>query len=206
MTSDLQASISTAIASMEGWCTPEKAFAMAELILEAKPNLAIELGVFGGRSLIPQGIAMRENGFGVVVGIDPWRVGDTLEGNLSEADKEWWAGVDLHMIHGKCMEEIWRNHLELYCVILRSASQHVVSLFDPSQVDILHIDGTHSDEASCRDVSLYLPLVRPKGYIWLDDTDWTTTKKAQALLLEQCTKLKDVGTCALYQKNDHEQQ
>ena len=40
---------------IEGWCTKEKAIKMAELITD-DTKLCVELGVFGGRSLLPLGI------------------------------------------------------------------------------------------------------------------------------------------------------
>jgi len=40
---------------------------------------------------------------------------------------------------------------------------------DKRQIDILYVDGEHTSTAVCRDLSLYVPLVRPGGAIIIDD-------------------------------------
>lgn len=200
MTPAFKERILIAIAPLEGWCTLEKASAMAELILTEHPSRVVEIGVFGGRSLIPQAMALRENGTGIIVGIDPWRHVHAVEGNLSDADKKWWTNnVDLEGIHRGCMKALWDNGLDDFCIILRAASQHCPMLFGGG-IDILHIDGTHSEEASIRDVNLYLPQVGRGGYVWFDDVDWTTTAKAVGVLDAACDRVDTVGSCVLFKR------
>jgi len=50
------------------------------------------------------------------------------------------------------------------------------------EIDILHIDGNHEEESSCKDVELYLPRVKKGGYVWFDDANWHQTQKAINLL------------------------
>lgn len=191
--------IETIVPTMHGWCTPAKAYAMVDLIMRTSPRTVVEIGVFGGRSLIPQAMALRINSSGCSYGIDPWRIEPAVEGNLSEADKKWWSEVDLNDIHRSCMDTIWNLKLEEYCVIIRAASQHCPQLFGGG-IDILHIDGTHSEEVSVRDVKFYLPQVGRGKYIWFDDTDWTTTGKAVAMLESACERIDNVGTCVLFKR------
>ncbi len=71
---------------------------------------------------------------------------------------------------------------------------------------MLHIDGNHSEEVSCADVNLWLPLVVKGGHIWMDDIHWESTKKAQAILSNACDKLSEIPytdqtmAVALYRK------
>jgi len=58
--------------SIEGWCSLEKATKLINCIADIKPDLCVEIGVFGGSSFIPQALAIKENGKGEIVGIDPW--------------------------------------------------------------------------------------------------------------------------------------
>lgn len=191
--------ITGAVAGFQhGWCTPEKALAMATLIAQKLPKVCVEIGVYSGRSLVPQAMVLQAVNHGVIYGIDPWKKSHASEGNCSEADKEWWDSVDLHAIHNYCMDKIWEQALDGHCVIVRAASHFCAQLFNT--IDILHIDGCHSEESSCRDVNLYLPKVMRGGHIWIDDTDWATTAKAQAMLANACEKVSQVGTCALYRK------
>lgn len=189
----------TDLQKLEGWMTTEKGEAMAELVLEHKPLMVVEIGIFGGRSMAAQGIACRENGVGKVYGIDPWKLESALEGDVGKENAEWWSkNMDLHNIHKGCMEDLWRLNLDEWCIVIRAASQHCASLF--KKIDVLHIDGNHSELTSCRDVQLYVPKVRKGGFIWFDDTDWSTTKKAVKLMEEMAHKVREVGTCHLYQK------
>lgn len=201
----LRHEIAEAIKPMEGWCSAEKAMAMAELILETNPVLVVELGVFGGRSLIPQAIALRASGQGVIIGIDPWKRSAALEGDNGVENDRWWANLDYHAIHRSCMEHIWKNDLDEQCIVLRASSEQCTSFtasYGIDHINILHIDGNHSEFTSCRDVTTWVPRVASNGYIWMDDTDWPSTKKAQDLLLHYSTKVKEVegGKCILYQK------
>lgn len=186
------------IPKMEGWTTPERCVEMAELILETKPKLCVEIGTFGGRTLVAQALALKENGAGTIYGIDPWRVEHALEGE-NEANRTWWSkNVDLEKIHRGCMEEIWKRGLDQQAVVIRTCSQYCHWLF--VDIDVLLIDGNHSEVASCRDVELYLPSVAHGGHVWMDDCDWESTKKAQTLMETQCDVVKDAGHYKLYRK------
>lgn len=201
----LEATILKVIAPLEGWCWPEKALAMADLILREKPATVVEIGVFGGRSLIPQALALKANGTGIAYGIDPWRKEDALEGLLSDADHAWWASVDLDLIHAGCMRAIWDADVENHCIIVRSHSRHCPRLFGGG-IQVLHVDSTHSEAASTRDVNLYLPQVPAGGYIWMDDVNWPTVAKAVALLDAACDRVEKLeltgggSMCVLFRK------
>jgi len=195
---------------LEGWVTPEQGIHMAELIMEISPNVVVEIGVFGGRSLIAQALACRENGQshgdaprgkGRVYGIDPWKTEATLEGETDE-NKKWWSTVDMHEIHKKCMEAIWRLNLDRHVRVIRGASQDVSVIFRQKETrpDILFIDGNHSEVSSCRDVQLYLPLLRSGGFLWFDDCLWPSTKMALEMVEKDCIIRKDYGSYRLYQK------
>ena len=87
------------------------------------------------------------------------------------------------------MQAIWSNQLDPWVTIVRAQSHTVGRLFH--QIDLLNIDGNHSEIASCRDVEWYLPMVSHGGVIFLDDADWASTQKAVAMLSEQCDVIKD---------------
>lgn len=181
-----------------GWCERDKALAMAKLILEQKPAVVVEVGVFAGRSVVPQAMALRENGGGMIFAIDPWKKEAALEGENSKANDEWWSNLDLHNIHKVCMEFIWKWDLDAYATVIRNSSQHVHRLFP--NIDILHIDGCHSELVSCRDVDNYVHRVVKGGHIWFDDTNWQTTQKAIQKLHQVADKIGQVQDCALFRK------
>lgn len=195
----LQTEIEVAVkAFAHGWCSPEKAIAISNTIIKSNADVYVELGVYSGRSLAPAAITMRSLGRGVAYGVDPWKKEDTLEGSLSQADKDWWASLDLNIIHNYCMSKIWELGLDQWAVVIRSQSYNAHQLFN--EIGVLYVDSTHSEEASCRDVGLYLPKVKAGGYVWCDDIEWAGTKKAQELLGSQCDKVDEIDGAACYLK------
>jgi predicted O-methyltransferase YrrM len=194
----LKEGITNAVNSLEGWTTPERALEMAELILEHKPKIVVELGVFGGRSLIPMAMALRHsNHGGKIFGVDPWKIEAALEAE-NEKNREWWKGIDLEQIRRGAVNAIWAHLLDPWAVILQTSSQYAADVW--AVIDILNIDGNHSEIASCRDVELYLPKVPIGGFIWMDDCDWPSTQRALRMLDKSCECLKDAKTYRLYRK------
>lgn len=180
---------------------------MRYLILTTQPDVMVEIGVFAGKSLVNAAEALKEVGHGVIYGIDPWRHEEAVKGlSPIEEDPGFWNGIDLDAVHYDCMRAIWDRGLEQYAIVIRAASQHAAQLFSFQRrdecdvIDILYIDGGHSEEVSCRDVNLYLPLVKQGGYIWLDDADWSSIRKATELLKASCDLQNDYGHCQLYRK------
>lgn len=195
-----EAMLRATIPTMGGWLSAARAVEMYRLVRETKPALYCEIGVFAGRSLLANALAMQDNGHGHAIGIDAWKPQTCLEGEHDAADARWWSRVDLHDIHRQCMETVWRLGLAERVTVIRAASKDCAAII-PSGIDILYIDGNHSELASCRDVELYLPKVAAGGYIWADDCDWLTTKKAQSMLDRQCELVLDAGAYRLYRKN-----
>ncbi len=177
---------------MEGWMQPERGIQFADLILEIKPKVIVEIGVFGGRSMFCFALALRHlNEGGVYYGLDPWEAGVALEGQTQPHERDWWKKIPIEEIHQKAMHVIWDNNLDKWAVVIRAASQHCYRLF--KEIDVLSIDGSHVEHVACRDVELYLPLLKPGGYLLFDDSDWTSTQKALRMVEETCTLMRDDG-------------
>ena len=51
-----------AMGELEGWCTRHKASVMMDLIFWTKPKVVVEIGVWGGKSLIPMAFAVKALG------------------------------------------------------------------------------------------------------------------------------------------------
>lgn len=184
---------------LEGWTTGDKGVELAKLILKEKPKVVVELGVFGGRSLIAMAMALRAAGGGKAFGIDPWRLQVAIEGETDTANIQWWTNnINLHEIHRGAMEAIWRLGLDQWAIIIRAASQDVLQLFP--MIEVLHIDANHSELASCRDVENFVPRVPSGKWVIFDDSDWGSTRKAVALLNGYCELVKDYGSWRLYQR------
>lgn len=198
----MEAKIMNVNPSLEGWCSNEKALAMARVITDTKPAVCVEIGIFGGRSLIAMATAMKflkQSGhIGHVHGIDPWLKNASIEGTHAAVDQNWWGNIDHDAVMLRFYNALSRLELTDVCSFYRTTADRAVGLFD--KIDVLHIDGNHSKEVSCRDVNIYFPKVKVGGFIWFDDVDWPTTKDAWTKVEQYSEKVFTVGGCNLYRK------
>jgi hypothetical protein len=192
------------IGPIPGWCSPEKAEKMMDLIYEIRPKICVEIGVFGGSSTYPTARALNYLGSGRLYCIDPWMKHCSTEGYPPENPHfQWWNQIDHEEIFLGFLKMLSSHQLTHTCAILRMKSAEAVSWFDDESIDILHIDGGNSIPVSLQHVRLFLPKVKKGGYIWFDDCDWPTTLAAQKLLYANCTMLEHraAGNCLLFQKD-----
>lgn len=184
---------------LSGWTDPPRGLDLAQSVFDYHPKIIVEIGCFGGRSTIAMALALKETGSnGIIYTIDPWKKEDAMEAE-NDQNRDWWSNkVDLHDIHRKAMEAIWSLGLDEKIVVIRAASHRVANLF--SNIDLLNIDGNHSELSSCRDVSLYLPKVYSGGIIHFDDADWPSTQMALSLLDAECLLVSNKGDRRIYRK------
>jgi predicted O-methyltransferase YrrM len=173
---------------LTGWCSETKGMILVDLVLKAKPKIVMEIGVFGGKSLVPMACALQANGQGVIYGVDPWDTYQSLQWLQDEANKTFWSVVDHQGILQDLVTKIEQFHLEDHIVLIKATSADAEPI---EEIDILHIDGNHSEETSYFDVMKWAPLVRSGGWIILDDINWyengtNTTKKATEWLNAHC--------------------
>ena len=122
------------------------------------------------------------------------------------ANRQWWDAVPLQVIYSMLCKYLTDKNLWPWVKIIAAPSHRVADIFTDNPIDVLHIDGCHSELASCRDVQLYLPRVKPGGWVWFDDTNWDTTQKAQHEIECSCRLIVDARDCGgglkLYRKFD----
>lgn len=177
--------INKIIPSIPGWCPLDKANRMMNLIYETKPEVCVEVGIFGGSSYFPTLCALRFNQKGVGYAIDPWENLPCLEGQTG-AHLDWWRKVDLRSILSGFIDLLHNYKLDKYSALMRMTSKDALVFFKDDSIDILHIDGNHSEDCALFDSQNWLPKVKVGGYIWFDDTDWDSTQKAIQYLLQYC--------------------
>lgn len=176
-----------AMNELDGWCTKEKATVLMDLVLMLKPQRVVEIGVFGGKSLVPMAFAVRELGSGIVIGIDPWSQEESAIG-MDGGNLEYWGNLDHDRIYKKLTSKISKFGLDSTILLIRKSSEQADPIGD---IDMIHIDGNHSEEASLFDVNKWVPLVRKGGIIVFDDVNWESTNKATAWLDENCIKFAE---------------
>lgn len=153
---------------LEGWCSVEKAHALASTVFALRPKVAVEIGVFSGRSLLPIALALKEIGGGVVLAIDPLHPECSAEGYDKE-NAEWWRNVANHKYaFDQLTDWIAQTRTSAIVQVCRVKSD---DFNPPPCIDLLHIDGQHSEQAR-RDVARYASKVRVGGIVFMDDIGW----------------------------------
>lgn len=192
--------IRTCLPKMEGWCPPDKATSIAVDILNHQPEVCVEIGVFAGRSLLAAALALKENGRGVIYGIDPWTPDASSEGFVEgDANRVWWGKLDHNVIMQQFLDYIALLGVQDSIRVVRKTNREAlpeITLVSP--IDWLHIDGNHSVELARYDVENYVPLVRSGGRIWFDDVDWGSTASALSLMDNYAQWDVQVGNCARF--------
>ena len=180
---------------IHGWCTHEKANTLMDLVYKINAALCVELGVFGGRSLLPLALASKKiNTSAKVIGIDAWEAQASLEGTNDKANNDWWSNINYTEMQEYTQNLMIANNVDSIVELWKCKSRDCASKFEDTSIDILHQDSNHSEEISCEEVELYHNKVRIGGFWVFDDTDWTTTKKAQNILLTKGYQVFKVGS------------
>lgn len=170
---------------LEGWCSKLKAGILVDLVLMLKPETVVEIGVFGGKSLVPMAVACKAIQKGTVYGIDPWSTECSCEG-MDGVNYDWWGSIDHEAIYQHLSQKVVQFGLSEQTFLIRSTSENAPYL---GTIDILHIDGNHSEQTAVFDVCKWVPHVRTGGVVIMDDINWAGPKIAAQILEETCVKL-----------------
>lgn len=178
---------------LEGWCSQNKASVLMDLILKEKPEVIVEIGVFGGKSLVPMACALKANGRGKIFGIDPWNSNASIQGTMDEANKSWWGALDHQMILNGLTKKIHQFALTHQIELIQSTSADAPLI---EGIQVLHIDGNHSDETTYLDVTKWVPQMESGGWIIFDDINWYengmyTASRAVEWLNKNCIKCSE---------------
>jgi hypothetical protein len=176
---------------MSGWAPEVKIRDMVKLTLDAKPKLHVELGLYAGRSFLPVAWALKQNGSGRAIGIDPYTNDACTEGWPADQDHTGWDTNPLEPYYQELMKTASDQDLLDFFEVWKKRSTDVVTRFEDESIDVLHVDGNHSELTSYRDVTEWLPKVKRGGYIWSDDAHMPTTKKAFDFLDRECELVKN---------------
>jgi len=127
-----------------------------DLVAVLRPALLVELGVDRGESYFAFCQSAVENQTGTrCFGIDTWR-GDQHAGGYDETT---FTQVAEHN----------RANYESFSSLLRSDFDNALSKFESESIDVLHLDGLHTEPAVRHDVDSWLPKLRPGGILLLHD-------------------------------------
>lgn len=143
-----------------GAWTPHLHFAY-DLVAILRPAVLVELGVDRGESYFAFCQSALENNTGTrCFGIDTWR-GDQHAGGYDETT---FAQVSKHN----------RANYESFSTLLRSNFDEALGQFENESIDLLHLDGLHTEAAVRHDLQGWIPKLRPGGILLLHDVDVRT--------------------------------
>jgi hypothetical protein len=194
---------------VDGWCTPHKAEKLHEIALRPDCRLAVEIGIFGGKSLLPVALAFKTKGSGRIFGVEPWDNAVAIETPTSEGNDKWWAEVDLVGVKRRFFEHVRAQALEEQIKVIETPSDAAMLLFlSPrytNKIDLVHLDGAHSVEQSVTDSAFWLGALRPGGFLVLDDINWPSVSLAWQFLQSVATLVyvsesDEQGHFAVFQK------
>lgn len=176
---------------LDGWADVTKAQRLACLVFAIRPDVSVEIGVFGGRSFYGLALAHKHLGHGMAIGIDPWSNAAAMEG-YEGGNQKYWQELNLNEIHDKFMATLEKQSVLNVTKIIRQKSDEVEP---PEIIDLLHVDGQHTEQA-VRDVARFAANVRMGGFVIMDDTSWTNGEDAP--IQRAVALLKDMGFDSLY--------
>jgi hypothetical protein len=163
-----------------GGCSEVKAHIVADVIMSNRLRLAVELGVYRGRFLLPLGVAFRSLGSGVAIGVDPYSAEAATQSDDhslgSEALTAWALAQDWDGLHAAVLGLITAEGLDDWTKVFRETSEEAAHRFSAGEIDLLHVDANHDRDAVKRDFETFRPLVRPGGFIVLDDVTWESVR------------------------------
>lgn len=208
---ELLSRIADIVPRLQGWCTVEKAQWLARRIVEEKYQNVVEIGVFGGRSLVPMAMAMehlyRVSGVkdGIIDGIDAYRNDVAEAEELDPANKGWWKSIDLNSIYKAAQTAVISQRVGAFVNFQLCSSEQGVAKFADESLDLVHVDGSHNEAASTRDVKIWWPKLRPGGIMVMDDTDWKQLVAARSLVASLGKLLHHDEKWEVYQKESSQQ-
>ena len=163
--------INQILPTMHGWCTTEKGRRLAEIILETCPKKVVELGVFGGKSLISLALGAKQVG-ATVDGIDPYTAAASLDHDPDPVNDAWWAKVDYELILRCAQQAIVDHGLAGTARVIRATSAAAASSYENGSIGVLHQDSNHSEKQSTKEVELWEPKISAAGVWIMDDIGW----------------------------------
>lgn len=174
-----------------GWCELDKALDLAATVIALRPKKVVEIGVYGGKSLLPMALACESINSGIVIGIDPWSPVASTEGYTGD-NATWWSKLDHEGIYRSFVENVVRLGLANRVAIERAKSDDAAV---PTTIDLLHIDGQHTEQA-IRDVNRFAVNVRVGGIVCVDDINWKNDGRPD--VANAVEALKQLGFVELY--------
>ena len=160
----------------------------------AASRKVLEVGIFGGKSLIPIALAVQSAGGGTVIGVEPWSADVAISEPTDENNDAWWASVDFAQVKERFFANSARYGVLPMIKVMEMDSDSAFRFLEPGgrQFDLIHIDGAHSPERALRDAKSWSKLVKKGGLVVFDDIAWPSVMPARDFLTQNLTVIEEV--------------
>lgn len=164
---------------------PRSSDALSSLVKVARPDLALELGSWEGRSALTFLLAARTEGIRMaLICVDTW-LGSSEHWEDNEPDTEW-AFQRLRLVDGEPqILSTFRASMEHHKVddhvsILRGPTEYAVPYLirQGVRVGLVYVDADHRFVAVLQDLTLARGAIAPGGVISGDDWGWLSVRLA----------------------------
>lgn len=173
--------------AMRGESAVGKLAAMLALGPLLPPGDVVEIGALAGRSAFVLGWLARRHGVGPVLVLDPWSQTEAVQHDAPAMLQDATRSLDF----GDFLAEFLENLVPCFHGTLnyrRARADAVRPDFGagfsvgPTEfgttrygggLSLLHVDGNHDFAAVSRDLADWVPLVRPGGWVVVDDYVWS---------------------------------
>lgn len=163
---------------IKGWPLPKPCVKWYKnIVSNIKNGLIVEVGVFGGVSLLNIADICKENG-NKIFGIDPWDLVNKVNGAKVSSElicecRKQSKGVKKQL--NKVINKLGYNNT---ITLIEGFSPQKSKLFKNKSVDIVYIDGDHSYDGVYADLGAWLPKMKKGGFLWGDDFVWESVRTA----------------------------
>ena len=157
---------------LRGWVTPDRLRQYTGFIEGIKGGIIVEVGVYGGASLLPL-VDLCTKNENKLYGIDPWEKNTNSNGKmLNETTEVKLSEFSYHMKKNRLnVERVIRElKYEKTVTIIHDFSVNAVKQFKDGSVDVVYIDGNHDYKSVMIDLQAWSPKVKINGgTLWGDD-------------------------------------
>lgn len=187
--------LSTVPVDFGGGCSCAKATYIAQLITNENLQVTLDIGVYRGRSFFPQAFAHAHYTGGIAYGVDPYSNIEAFQYDQHKCKQavlnEFATNTDFEALYRYVLSFLTTHDLNQHAQLLRMRSDHAAKYFHDINVkfDLIHIDGNHDAACVVKDVQLYLELLRPGGYLIMDDVSWTSVQPAIEIVKQEAEEI-----------------
>lgn len=163
---------------IETQCSKPTLNLMQSFLKDLEGGSFVEIGVFGGFSLLYNYDICMKNKIDVI-GIDPFETITIFNGDEetnTAPHKVTQARIAATNRRENLEKIISSNNLNIK--ILKKDSNDACNLFEDNSISLLHIDGDHSYMGVKNDLNNYWPKLKSGGVIINDDYTWASCRKA----------------------------